>query len=285
LTVLDAQRIITENSFNTVHWSEKFVYINLVEDSTDPGAPMEDDNRLDFICTGTKFQIDYWYDNDDDAHNVQLIWKNRGEFPVGGFDNTVLEYVSERLFNAIDGGRIGDNYVPGFTILNTRDGRSFHAHPYERNERPKHDWVYIKWSEFDDPIPARIEMFLDARQSEIRYDNLHIIHPDEMVDGTNEIAYYHANKFLTNAVYAIVWSAESNQCSRNQLSKYHLPVSLCYRVKMEPFKRLVEVSSFENKCLAFMNTVGCDAPYDSTAIVVRNTAEWPNIFLDGCPRY
>jgi hypothetical protein len=282
LTVLDAQRIITEQSSNTVHWSEEFQYINNNSNENDSTAGVLESCSFEATCTGTKFQIEYWYDNDNDSHNVQLVWKNKGEIPVEGFDNTVLEYVSDRLFNPKDGGRIADSCIPGFTVLKTSDGRSFHAHPYERNERPKHDWVFIRWSEFDDPIPAQIEMFLDTRQSDIRYDNWHVIHPDQLDDGTNDVPVLHSNKVLMKSIYAVVWSAESNICPRNELSKYHLPLSLGYRVKMEPFKRIVEVSSFEQKCFAYMNTAGCEAPYDSTAIVCRSAQEWPNIFLDGC---
>lgn len=84
------------------------------------------------------------------------------------------------------------------------------------------------------------------------------------------------------SIYAVVWSAESNNCPRNELTKYQIPLSLGYRVKMEPFKRIVGVLSFEKKCFAYINTAGCEAPYDYTAVVCRNPHEWPNIFLDGC---
>jgi hypothetical protein len=49
----------------------------------------------EFICIGTKFDIEYRYNNDADKHNVQMLWNNRGEMPVQGFDNAILEYVSE----------------------------------------------------------------------------------------------------------------------------------------------------------------------------------------------
>jgi ribosome biogenesis protein Nip4 len=102
-------------------------------------------------------------------------------------------------------------------------------------------------------------MFLDLRKSPtVKFDNLHVIHPDQLEDGTNDIPFFHTNKVLTNSIYAVVWSAVSSKCKRNLLSKYHLSTSLCYRVKMEEFLRLlVEVTSFDQKCFAFMNTVGC----------------------------
>mmetsp|Transcript_14527 Transcript_14527/g.27339 ORF Transcript_14527/g.27339 Transcript_14527/m.27339 type:complete len:565 (-) Transcript_14527:3915-5609(-) len=277
LTVLDAQRIITQQTLNKVEWSEPFEYINNMTDKVVHGS------AKDITCTGTKFAIDYWYNNDNDQHNVQVAWQNKGDAPLEGFDNAILKYVSERLFNSTDGGRIHDETVAGFTMLKFGDGRKFHAHPYARNERPKHDWVLIKWSEFDDPVPARVEMFLDLRECNLKFDNMHQIHPDRLLDGTNSIPFRHINKVLTNSVYAVVTSAESNKCSRNDVTPYHIQTSLCYRVMMESFHRLVEVSSFDQKCFAFMNNVGCGDDSDNTAIVFHHTDDWPDIFINGCP--
>jgi hypothetical protein len=146
------------------------------------------------------------------------------------------------------------------------------------------DWVLLRWSEFEDPVPARVEMFLDLRESNLKFDNNHVIHPDRIDEGTNNIPVNHVNKVLENSVYAIVWSAMSSKCPDQHLNKYHLKTSLCYRVKMESFKRLVEVSSFDSKCFAYMNTVGDAEHYDNTAIIFHGVEEWPQIFLDGCNR-
>jgi hypothetical protein len=263
LTVIDAQRIISEHSYTPVEWSEPFEYIK----------NQESNNHLQsghIIDTGTRFQIDYWYDNDLDDINVVLTWKNKGEIPIEGFDNTVLEYVAERLFNSMDGGRIDDSFVLGFTTLIMKEGTTINAHPCFNNNRPRHDWVLLKWSELDDPVPARVEMFLDLRESCLKFDNMHLINPDKLDDGTNDIPLLHENKVLENAIYAVVWSAVSTKCDTNLLNKYHLKTSLCYRVQMEGFKRIVEVSSFENKCFAFMNTVADGDNYDNTAIVFHD---------------
>jgi hypothetical protein len=99
---------------------------------------------------------------------------------------------------------------------------------------------------------------------------MHLINPDKLDDGTNDIPLLHENKVLENAIYAVVWSAVSTKCDTNLLNKYHLKTSLCYRVQMEGFKRIVEVSSFENKCFAFMNTVADGDNYDNTAIVFHD---------------
>jgi hypothetical protein len=128
-------------------------------------------------------------------------------------------------------------------------------------------------------------MFLDLRQSTVKFDNLHIINPEALEDGTNDIPFFHTNKILTNSIYAVVWSAiMSSKCNRNQLTKYHLRTSLCYRVKMEQFLRLVEVTSFDQKCFAYMNTLGCGEDYDNTAIIFHHSDEWSEKFLAGCPQ-
>jgi hypothetical protein len=141
LTVLDAQRIITEQHLNPGEWSEPFQYISPVIDRSNANCGASSEQY--FLCTGTKFLIDYCYDNDHDNHNVQLTWKTKGHCPLGTFNNLILEYVSDRLFNSTDGGRLDDDFVEGFAILQVCDGRTFNAHPFAGNERPRHDWVQV----------------------------------------------------------------------------------------------------------------------------------------------
>jgi hypothetical protein len=207
LTVLDAQRIMSEQSYNPMEWSEPFSYIKL-----HPKTSMSSEIQITpdtVTCTGTRFQLDYCYDNDLDVHDVVLTWKSKGNLPVQGFDNAVIEFISDRLFNATDGGRVEDNFVTGFTTLKISDDMSINAHPNFKNERPRNDWVLIRWSEFEDPVPAQVEMFLDLRQSNLKYDNKHLIHPNKLEDGTNNIPLLHVNRVLSNSIYAIVWSAVS----------------------------------------------------------------------------
>lgn len=167
-------------------------------------------------------------------------------------------------------------------MLKLIDSRFFHAHPYSRNERPKYDWVLVKWSEFDNPVPAKVEMFLDFRSSSLKFDNTHIVDPDRLEDGTNDIPLLHTTKILTKSIYTVVCSAQSTKCSRTSISKYHLPTCLCYRLKMERFYRLVEVTPFEEKCFVFMTHIGGDEQCDNTAIVFHPPDKWGDIFLKGC---
>jgi hypothetical protein len=278
LTVIDAQRIISEESYTPVEWSEPFSYITLEDDRK------RSRQQSGVQLTGTRFDLKYYYDNDLDTHRVALTWKTKGDCPVIGYDNNVIQYVSDRLFNSRDGGRVDDNCVMGCTSMVMSDGTMVNAHPYFLNERPRHDWVLLRWSEYEEPVPARVEMFLDLRESNLKFDNKHVIHPDTIDEGTNDIPVHHVNKVLEKSVYAVVWSAMSSKCAEQHLNKYHLKTSLCYRVKMEPFKRLVEVSSIESKCFAYMNTVGDAEHYDNTAIVFHDVEEWSQIFLDGCIR-
>jgi hypothetical protein len=41
------------------------------------------------------------------------------------------------------------------------------------NDHIWHDWVYIKWDDYKEPILARIEKIIDLRQSEILNGNPH----------------------------------------------------------------------------------------------------------------
>ena len=108
-------------------------------------------------------------------------------------------------------------------------GVHYTAHPLYENEHPWHDWIYIEWEGYDEPVPAYIDIFLDLRNMTI--SNM-IIRNDSSYneDDSNEndpITFRHT--FLENKIYAVIWSDENISASscvlpKQKESKYHLPL-------------------------------------------------------------
>jgi hypothetical protein len=106
--------------------------------------------------------------------------------------------------------------------------------------------VYIQWQGYDIPYPAKIDMFLDLRTSEISNNRPSALEHDESNPDTTEVAntgFQHT--FLEKKLYAVVWSTKRFDLSRETKTDNHLPLNLAYRVELEPpFRRVVPVNSF-----------------------------------------
>jgi hypothetical protein len=286
ISVLDCQRLIDENMKTTIEWSEPFQYIRPFEDENmeDNSHSSYSSNELNVQATGTRFTLIHEYDADMNTHNVTVQWKNRGETPSRGFDNYIITSVAERLFNSTDGGRIADSFIPGFTMLKVGSEHLYRAHPCFQNERPWHDWVQIRWSVTDEPTPARIEMFLDMRNSTITHDNIPFLNPDNDSDNTSQqnIPVLHRQQFLSKGIWAVVWSTkENNVPTRKRAMMQKSPtLSLAYRAEMEDFYRLVDVASFEQPCFAYLNSFhNSRNNFDGTAVILYPTETWADKFL------
>lgn len=152
------------------------------------------------------------------------------------------------------------------------------AHPLYSNEHPWHDWVYIQWQGYDEPIPVRIDMFIDLRHAKISNTR---VQDDSSESGNNENnpAPFH-HMFLEKNLYAVVWSAKSLEFSRNSDTEHHLPLKLGYQVRLEDFRRIVEVESFVKPCFGFLNTCGISqTPFHKTAVIMNNRNGWADHFL------
>jgi hypothetical protein len=229
------------------------------------------------VSTGTSFSLVLDIDQPENQFQVDVHWKGKGKPNLGKFDEHLLQQLGKRLFGAEDGGVVLDSEVQCCTSV-TVMGHQYTAHPLFRNEHPWHDWVYIHWQGYDDPIPARIDMFIDLRNAEISNVRL----DDEASNTSNNmndpIPFHHM--FLENKLYAVVWSAKSLEFSRNKETQNHLPLKLGYRVELEDFRRIVDVESFVKPCFGFLNTCGISRlPFDRTAVILNGRDSWADHFL------
>jgi hypothetical protein len=229
------------------------------------------------VSTGTSFSLVLDIDQPETQFQVDVHWKGKGKPNLGKFDEHLLQQLGKRLFGAEDGGVVLDSEVQCCTSV-TVMGHQYTAHPLFRNEHPWHDWVYIHWQGYDDPIPARIDMFIDLRNAEISNVRL----DDEASNTSNNmndpIPFHHM--FLENKLYAVVWSAKSLEFSRNKETQNHLPLKLGYRVELEDFRRIVDVESFVKPCFGFLNTCGISRlPFDRTAVILNGRDSWADHFL------
>jgi hypothetical protein len=237
-------------------------------------------NDLYIESSGTKFCINLDVDQPTtDQYPVYVTWEGQGRRKAGCYDKHLLEQLGKRLFGASDGGVVMDNEIKGCTCVKV-NGQIYNADPMYRNEHQWHDWVYIKWQGYDVPYPARIDMFLDLRTSDI--SNEPVTHDeDEIHDNTRERSRTEfRHTFLEKKLYAVVWSTKCFDLSRDKTTEHHLPLSLAYRVELEPFRRLVDVESFVKPCFGFLNTCGISGkPFDKTAIILKDRSIWAEQFL------
>jgi hypothetical protein len=235
------------------------------------------DNQVSISSTGTSFTLVLDPDQRENEYAVEVYWKGKGKPTLGQFDKHLLSQLGKRLFGADDGGVILDNEVHGCTSVIVQ-GTTYTAHPLFRNDHPWHDWVYIHWEGYEDPIPARIDMFLDLRQSTI--SNVRVDNEDNGREENTSNAIPFRHMFLENKVYAVVWSAKSVNFPRNRSTEHHIPLNLGYRVELEEYRRIVDIDSFVKPCYGFLNTCGIsNLPFDRTAVIMKDRDDWAEFFL------
>jgi hypothetical protein len=247
--------------------------------SNDDRRPQLPNGQIVVRSSGTKFTLVLDIDPREDDFDIFTEWEvTPGTTILAKFDDYLLETVGRRLFGANDGGVIEDNEVKGCTaaIVN---GIKYEAHPLYRNEHPWHDWVYIDWEGYDDPYPARIDMFLDLRDANISNSGLYDSEAEETPDDQGRNGFRHV--FLENKLYAVVWSTLSLELPRHKKTEHHLPLALAHRVDLEPHRRLVPVECFFKPCFGFLNNCGINGNnHDGTAIILKERSHWSHHFLE-----
>jgi hypothetical protein len=227
---------------------------------------------------GTRFSISLDVDQPEGHYDVSINWKGKGQTPLRSFDISLVQTLGQRLFGAKDGGIVCDSEVPGCTAVQF-DNITYNAHPLYKNDHPWHDWVYIKWDGYADPLPARIEMFFDLTNSEIsNVDVNDELEPD--ADGNDQHHHRGFNHiFLEQTIYAVVWSAKSDTLSAAKTTDFHLPMNLGSRIELEEYRRIVPVSSFWKPCFGMLNMCGLSANFNNTAFVLKDRSDWADFFL------
>lgn len=245
-------------------------------------SPVSDDANSDRDVTvvprGTRFKINLDVDRREGEFPVTLEWKCRGKKPLVAFDDSLLQQLGRRLFGSDDGGVVIDDEVTGFTAVKC-DEVIYNAHPLFKNAHPWHDWVYVKWEGYDDPIPARIEMFFDLRSVDISNEDINNRNESDSESSVDRVPTFFPHMFLENKIYAVIWSAKSLDFSRANVTEHHLPLNLAYRVEMEEHRRIIAVESFVKPCYGFLNSSGLAMAFDYTAVIVRGRETWADYYL------
>jgi hypothetical protein len=222
----------------------------------------------------TKFSINLDLDQPENHYDVTIEWLGKGQRPSRSYDNHLLQQLGKRLFGAGDGGIVMDSQVPGCTSV-TVDGNKYIAHPMFHNDHMWHDWVYIQWQGYPDPIPARIEMFFDLTKAEISNAN-----PTEQPTDDEYVIRDFRHQYLEQKVYAVVWSAKSLIFPRHKITNYHIPLNLAFRIELEDCRRIIPVESFVKPCFGMLNACGLEQEIDKTAIIMKDRSLWSEYFLE-----
>ena len=287
LTFREYKRLRAEDTSDPVNCGNFGSYINSnTKEATKDRSSRNDlhhehrNNISSTIATGTKFSIVLDLDQRENEFSVDVVWQEQDVNPkLVAFDKHILCQLGKRLFGAKDGGVVVDTEVQGCTAVEV-NGSLYIAHPLFRKDHPWFDWVYIDWDGYDDPIPARIDMFIDLRKARISNGPLSSAEDEDLSENDRPLSQFH-HLFLENKLYAVVWSAKSLHLRRDLQTNHHLPLQLGYRIELERYRRIVPVESFVKPCYGFLNTCGLtDAnAFDNTAVILKERRDWAKHFL------
>jgi hypothetical protein len=213
---------------------------------------------------------------------VIVQWTNKSYSDGDGFGFAPVVYhaVSSRIWNSRNGGRLSkDGILHCYSECVLSDGSTIRSHPHFRSERPWHDWVLVKWDEFDDLLPARVLLLFQICMGDI--ENYNIV-GDAIVE--------HNSTFLelgkNYALVETVTGEEFNYRYRIDVNRrYNLKSSIAVRYTLEKNLRLIEVESIESITFVVMNNIGTlgvtqeDGVEDKTIIMFRDRSLWENLFL------
>ena len=202
--------------------------------------------------------------------------------------------------------------VNGFTEWKS-DGIIYRAHPCYRTGMAWNDWVLIRFSNYPDPLPARIMMFLDLRESTFMSSKQHErflsdkdpeLPEEEWSSASSSCNYVDSTHSeldssdsedesttvglddqtcVTNGIYCIVQCADSPVVNHTELGEYHMKSRIMNRFKLEVSYRIIEIESLESPCFVVMDNpmVNFEENSGEIGFYVKDPETWSAIcFLD-----
>lgn len=243
------------------------------------------------VCCGSKFVFQFIC---DDYHNseqwrVRVTWL--GTSVVESMCDELVLRVAKRLFlHTGEGGCLSARgELHGFTEFR-KDGITYRSHPSFRRGKAWNDWAMVAWSEEDDPIPAKIIMFLDLTNCEIMSSEEHkefcidILGEDYDPTGVD-----HEYVYLTNEKWMVVETALINEELPENFddeSIYRMCTIISTRYYLESGIRLLPVNSIVGPayCIEIPSTTTVDGSRfngKSEIITLKHKETWGDLFLSG----
>ena len=227
-------------------------------------------------------------DLDGDVYKVNFKWEKTT--PLEMFPKKILQVVARRLFFHKESGGTLMHYttVKGFTELKLSE-TIFRSHPFYRSEDLWMDWAMFSREDYDDPVPARIIMLLDLRESRImnhieqkRFfkDRDPMENDDSFSDEDSSRDSYEHPEYLTNDLWCLVHSADAPTWKPEDGDDhdYLLDSALATRIKMETLYRLLPAKMIVRPCFVMFNdpTIPYEEGVNDHGIVLTEPSDWSN---------
>ena len=196
------------------------------------------------------------------------------------FDSDLINAVAKRLFmNNGEGGCLRTtSQVRGFTEYSI-NGNTFRCHPCYRGGEPWTDWAMIKWNESDDPIPAKICMFLDLTQCQVMNDEEHRRFCEDVLGNHTTDSDSHEDysnyEYLSRSDWVVVQSCSGeNEGEKVKESKFKTKSTLSCRYRIENQWRLLPIESIDEIAHCIVDE------YSSDIICIHDKSTWSEKFYE-----
>ena len=227
---------------------------------------------------------------------VAIEWKG---VPVdASYHSYVFKNLTKRLYlNTEDGGCLThDSVVVGKTEYADDDGNVYRAHPNYRSNGMWYDWCKISWNTTDDPVPARIIMFLDLTECKLMdHTSLNQMREDlneeimEVTEDGTRRRYPNRDrtKYLSkDDIWVVIRSAYDYDHSTATVpdltqseKQFTMNSKLTHRIILEDECRIVPVSSIISPCYVLPGTFSDSRELCSEFFVVDDIDKWGHEFL------
>ena len=239
---------------------------------------LEDLSEEKKFC-GSKFVLDI----SSLGHNffqISVDWN--GKMPTTPLNHNMCESIMNRLFFHVGvGGCLKeDSIVKGFTEYKPEHSKLFRAHPCYLIEEPWMDWALVEWDDSDDPVPAKIFLFLDLKDAKVMTHNEHLDFCLEMRNGQGRRGVINDGEdypYLDNGKWAVIQTAmESEDLTQRVAGKP--PMKMCRRFHLEPKLRIVPIESVRDKAFCVLDDPSNVCDNNLTGHYLRERGAWGPAF-------
>ena len=260
---------------NAASFNSTIPYMKLTQDNKELH---NNDDITNALC-GTRFLLLFKEDSvERNGPSLELVWQ--GKKPRQGFSHTLCSAVARRLW--MHSGQMNaicqNSKVMGYTDYKSGD-TIFRAHPSYRDDGCWFDWAFIEWEDGENPVPAKILMFLDLEgctfsdEEESNNDNPNVTAQQQLLRTHPDIRYLKKERYVV--IQTALESFEDRECN----ARYRVDNPLCERLRLEQSWRIVPLDSIVAP--AFVVPECTDQTTQSTIehVLIKDKLEWSEIFL------
>lgn len=261
--------------------NSRIPYMKLTEECDDI---MNENNETTKLC-GSRFLLclDRPGNEINEQSVLQFIWQ--GKKPKNGYSKSLTTAISKRLW--MNRGAMNSithhSKVNGFTECN-KCGTVYRAHPCYRDDGQWFDWGLIEWDEGDNPVPAKILMFLDLTNCEFNH-----IHDDQEAGDNNrnvdedaeanDIRAHPDILYLKKERYVIIQTALEPFEDNIPNTRYRVENMIAQRLRMEQSWRIVPLDALVAPAFVIPETMNKDDVSVVDHVLIREKKQWSDLFL------